>query len=608
MSLGPVIITDGSIDFSGGVNSVCVPTLQSDRNPNGLARNQLAWLDNAGVRDGGILPRSGYKYLQTVSTGTTLFQGKFLYAPLDANPYHIYSIGGRIYKVEEGAAVVDLSAVFGLVNPPDQPIAFFVQAEQFLIIQAGDNVTLPLFWDGAILRRSKGLAQTNPPPPPGTPGINEIPAGTAMDYFMGRVWYAQGRVANAGDIVGGPSGTLAYDFRDSVLNVTECPLVLGGDGFSVPAQDGIIRGLAHSANIDAALGQGRLFMGTRKGIYALNVPVTRNDWIATTKNTAPLVTVVQLNNGWVNDRGITTVNGDLFYQSLEPAIRSLNQSIRYFGQWGNKQISNNEQRILQYNDRALLKYCSGIYFDSRMYQTALPVQADRGVVHKAIIPMDFIPISSFDRDSQPNWEGMQEGLDILQMTSGDFGGRDRAFASVVSRRRTSDIELWEMTNFEKDDIAPDPDNAKVLRENRVTWVIEFPAFTWGDETSLKKLVGCELWVDRLFGTVQFSMEYRPDSQACWILWHIWKKCSTRNSEEGVNAPVGYPLVPCLESYVANMSLPYPDPSKCANVMGRPANVAYQIQPRLVIKGFCRVRGIYLHAEPVGRKLYDKLTC
>ena len=92
--------------------------------------------------------------------------------------------------------------------------------------------------------------------------------------------------------------------------------------------------------------------------------------------------------------------------------------------------------------------------------------------------MDFIPISSFDRESQPNWEGMQEGLDILQMTAGDFGGRERAFASVVSRLRSSDIELWEMTNFEKDDIAPDPENANLLRENRVTWVIEFPAFTW----------------------------------------------------------------------------------------------------------------------------------
>jgi len=563
-------------------------------------------LDNAGCRDGGITPRSGYQYLKTVSVGTSLFQGKFMYHPLNADPYHIYSIGGHIYLVTaDGAPPRDLSVEFGLLMPPDEPISYFVQAEQFLIIQAGDNVTLPLFWDGVTLRRSIGI--TNTAVAPGTPGVNEIPAATAMDYFMGRVWYAQGRVANAGDIVGGPSGTLAYEFRDAVLNVTECPLVLGGDGFSVPAQDGVIRGIAHSANIDNALGEGRLFMGTRKAIYALNVPVTRQAWIATTDSNQPLVTIVQLNNGWVNDRGITLVNGDIFYQSLEPAIRSLNQSTRYFGQWGNKQISNNEQRILQYNDRALLRHCSGIYFDSRMYQTALPIQADRGVVHKAIVPMDFIPISGFNAESQPNWEGMQEGLDVLQMTTGDFGGRERAFASVVSRR-SNDIELWEMTNFQKDDIAPDPDHPGSLRENRVTWVIEFPAFTWGDETSLKKLVGAELWVDRLFGTVQFSMEYRPDGQPCWILWHIWKKCSTRTSEEGVFAPIGYPLIPCLESYVANMSLPAPDPTKCANVMGRPAIVGYQFQPRLVIKGFCRVRGIYLHAEPVGRKLYDEITC
>jgi hypothetical protein len=28
----------------------------------------------------------------------------------------------------------------------------------------------------------------------------------------------------------------------------------------------------------------------------------------------------------------------------------------------------------------------------------------------------------------------------------------------------------------------------------------------------------------------------------------------------------------------------------------------------VVKGFCRVRGIYLHAEPMGRKLYENMTC
>lgn len=597
-----VIITDGTTDFSGGVNSIKVTTIQSEGNPNGLARNELAWLNNAGVRDGGILPRSGYQPLMVVHNSEGLFQGKFLYQPIGDDPYHIYSISGRIYLVKEEVGVVDLSELFGLVNPPDQPIAYFVQAEQFLIIQAGDDITLPLFWDGNTLRRSIGI--TNPLVVAGTPGVNEIPAGTAMDYFMGRVWWAEGRVAMAGDIVGGNSGTIAYDFRDSVLNVTECPLVLGGDGFSVPAQDGVIRGLAHSANIDAALGQGRLFMGTRKAIYALNVPVNRNDWIATTKSTQPLVTVVQISNGWVNDRGIVTVNGDLFYQSLEPGIRSLLQSMRYFGQWGNKEISSNEQRILQYNDRALLRHCSGAYFQSRMFQTALPEQTAQGVIHRALIPMDFIPISNFGQDARPNWEGMHEGLDILQLTTGDFGGRERAFATIRAREDHT-IQLWEMTNFLKDDL-----NLSDVGSNRITWVIEFPAFTWNDISALKRLVGCEVWADRLFGTVEFTLEYRPDSQVCWNPWHAWKKCSPRNSAENAANPVAYPLTPCKESYIATMTMPKPV-AVCAaggGGFGRPSDQAYQFQPRLTIKGFCRIRGIYLHAEPMGRALYDNLTC
>jgi hypothetical protein len=594
---GNVIITDGSVDFSGGVDSIKVTTIQSDRNPNGLARNQLAWLDNATVRDGGIYPRWGFRRLSQVAANG-LFQGKWLYQPdNDATPYHIYSISGIILLVAEGADPVNLSALFGLFNPPEPPIAHFCQAGRYLVIQAGDSVTLPLFWDGTTLRRSIGI--TNPAVPPGTPGVNEIPAATTMDYFMGRIWYAQGRIANAGDIVGGNSGVVNPDRPDAVLNVTECPLVLGGDGFSVPAQDGTIRALTHSANIDVALGQGRLFMSTTKGIYALNVPVTRAAWIATTNQNQPLVTVVQLNNGWVGDRSVVQVNGDLFGQSLEPAIRSLNQQMRYFNQWGNIPISSNEQRILQFNDRNLLRFSTGIYFDNRLLQSALPVQTAQGVVHNALIPLDFVPISSFMSQKPPNWEGMYEGLKIFQLSVGDFGGRERAFATVRSQSDT--IELWELTSFLKED-------ENITGENRITMISEFPAFTWGDETQLKKLVGAEIWVDRLHGTVRFSLEYRPDGQACWIPWHIWKKCSPKNSAEDVHNPISYPLTPCLESYFNSMTLPAPDPTRCASATGRPSNQAYQFQPRLVVKGFCRVRGIYLHAEPMGRKLYENMTC
>jgi len=310
------------------------------------------------------------------------------------------------------------------------------------------------------------------------------------------------------------------------------------------------------------------------------------------------MTVVQLSNGWVNDTSVVAVNGDLFYQSLEPGIRSLNQSTRFFGQWANIQISANEVRIFNFNDRALMRFASGVYFNDRMLQTALPVQTSKGVVHNALIPLDFNPISSFKRELPPNWEGMNEGLKIFQLGQGDFGGRERAFATALSDDNS--IKLWEITKFAKFD-------HNGADENRIVWIMEFPAFTWGDESMLKKLLGAELWIDRLVGTVDFIMQYRPDGQACWINWHAWKKCSAKNAEETVATPITYPLVPCPESYFATMTLPKP-PSDCASATGRPSDIGYQFQARLIIKGFCRMRALYLHASKVGRKMYENITC
>lgn len=591
----------GQLDFSAGVNSVKVTSQATQNNPNGMLPNELPWLINASVRDGGVSPRAGWHRIGMVEGGTQLYQGGFMYCPVDgSNPYKILSIGGRIIKVSiDPLTVTDLSAVFALSNPPNIQQAFFCQAEQFLIIQAGDGTTLPLFWDGTTLRRSIGI--TNTAVAPGTPGINEIPAAFSMDYYMGRLWYAQGRQYSAGDIVGGPSGTLAYDFRDAVLNVTENPLVLGGDGFTVPSNDGNIRALRHNANINTTLGQGLLFIFTRRAIYSLQVPVTRGDWIAADSNNAPLQTVVQLVNGSVNDRGIVAVNGDLFYQSLEPGIRSLIQAVRNFSQWSNTALSANENRVLQVVDRELMFACSGIAFDNRLLETTIPFETPVGVAHKALIPLDFIPISNFGSQAIPAWEGVYEGLNFLQLFEADFGGLDRSFALVYSS--LGEIELWELTQRSRFDV-------NAFGESRVSWVIETPAFNWGNEFELKKLVSAELWVDRLWGTVQFSVDWRPDSDACWKHWHTWETCTARDCRDDVWNPCeddGYPKDPFGDSYRATMTLPRP-PEECALATGRPANIGYQHQVRIRIHGYCRIRGIILHAELMNRALYQGKVC
>lgn len=598
---------DGAYDWSGGVDSNAVTTIASERVPNGIKRNQLCWANNCTVRDGAISPRAAYQYLGQMRASDGLFQGWFPYDPLDeTDPYIVAAFSGRIFKVTctSPVHITDLSASGpGLTFSPTLPYFFFVQGEEYLVIQCGDLQTLPLFWNNATLRRSKGI--NNQAIAPGTPNVNEIPAAGSMDYYMQRLWYSQGRTRSAGDIVGGASGAGTPGKRGSILNVTENPLCLGGDGFTLPTQTGNIRVLTHNANINAPLGQGQLITGTRKALVGLVVPVSRTDWIAATTANQPEQPVLQLVNGPVNDRSVTKINGDLYFVALEPSIRSLFAAIRNYSQPGNISISAQIERLTQFNDRALLKFTSGVFWDNRLLETQLPVQLAQGVACPAVAPLDFVPISTLGGSLQPVWEGVREGPHILQFASADFGGLERAFAAVVSTIDGS-IEMWELTKNARFDLNRNG-------ESRITWVSEFPAFTWGREDELKRLVAAELGVDRVFGEVIFKVEYRQDNQTCWLPWSEWKICSARNnaeqfSIESVAEPTIYPLPQFGDCYRSSMVLPVPPVScsPCGNK--RPSNEAYQFQTRITVKGYCRIRRWVLWAEDLERELYENLVC
>lgn len=595
---GSTRIVDGQVSWDGGIDSGRVPTMASEEFPIGVKRNQLAWLTNGTVRGGGVLQRTGWKPLLRGVKWPGIFQCAYMYEPAFADPYIIVSIGGRIYqvRVDTDNSVVDLSAAFNLTNPPNEPEAFMVQGEQFLVIQAGDLITKPLFWDGATLRRSNGfISLANSVNPP----FNEIPPAGPMDYYMGRLWYGFGRQYCAGDIVGSKvSGSAAYNYRDSILKTTENPLSLAGDAFIVPTNAGNIRALKHSANLDTSLGEGQLYVFTRKNIYANSVPVTRALWSALSE---PLQRVAQRDYGSVGDRCVVPVNGDLFYQSID-GIRSLTLAIRYFGQWGNVPISQPEQRILRFNDRALLRFASGINFDNRLWQTVVPFQTPVGVAHQGVIPLDFDLLGSIGDKLPPAWEGMYEGLFFLQLLESDFGGLQRGFSFVVSKT-TGNIDLWEMTTQDRFDSQVDSDG------DRVTWFLETPAYTWGDPFLLKKLDGLELWFDKMLGTVQFQVDYKVDQNPCWIPWHAWKQCVAKDCKEDPEAVTcpDYPTQPYCEGFKATVSLPAP-PSRCETNNARPTTEGYQFQIRLTIKGWCRLRGLRIYAQPRAKAPYANIVC
>lgn len=609
-----IYIPDGSFDWQAGVDSSKVTTLKSGLNASGLPRNMLAWMNNATVRGGGITQRTGWQPVVKLAESGR-WQGGFIYDPDGANPYLVCQISGILYSVLLEAPFTITNLTGGnplLVNPANTEMAFFCQGENYLVIQAGDYYTpgpvvagvtdsagrtLPLFWNGITLRRSIGITT---PTPTIAPGQNEIPAATVMDYFQNRLWYAQARQVSAGDIAGGPSGTAPFRFRDAIINVTENPLCFGGDGFTVPTNAGNIRALKHSANIDVTLGEGQFFIFTRKTIYSLSVPLTRTDWINATANNQPRMDVVQLVNGAVGDRCVVSVNGDLFYQSFDPAIRSLIAARRYFQQWGNTPISQNEQRALDRNDRGLMRFSGGIFFNNRLWQLVLPQIAGDGinVIHKAALPLDFDVVTSLTEQTPiPAWEGAYDGLNFLQLFEGDFGGLPRAFAVMISDADGS-LNVWELTNASRTENG----------DNRVTWSVEFPAFTWSSaklEFKLKQLKGGEIWIDKVSGTVDMDVYYREDADPCWRRWLHTQFCAKRCEDEP--ATTTYPCEPYREGY--RFPIVLPEPKAFCDAMGvRPSTIGYQFQVKILLRGWCRIRGVILYAVPHDEPQYHGITC
>lgn len=691
MADGSVRLVTGQLSWGAGVDSSRVTTIASQRIPDGLPQNALSWANNCGQRGGGITQRTGWKKLCRITDSAGLYNGGWMYQQTTALPYLITAISGQFYRIRVDTDNSIDNITQGNVFPADQPLYHFTQGMEFMVAQAGDYVTNPLFWDGTTMRQSNGITGNVAQPGstvrnftvvdffkipavagtrvvslssiyPGVNGeqgvlrgvggqfdigtftimahtlvapftvtirtdtsnyighnfppsnyeftltaaivpvlINELPPAGPMVYYQGRFWYANYQIYTAGDIAGGPSGSNVtptfYQLRDSVLKVTENPLAIGGDGFLIPSQSGNIRALQYVANNDANLGEGTLFIFTRQQVYALDVPITRTDWIAADSNSPPHQRVVQRNNGGVSDRSIVAVNGDLFYQSLEPGIRSLFTALRSFSQWGNTPISNNINRALAFNNRELMRFSTGVEFDARMYQGILPEQRPQGVVHRAIAPLDFDPVATMGAKTPPNWEGIHEGLDILQLFNGDFGGRERMFAVVVSKE-DSGIDLWEITNDLRYDNI----------DTRVDWYVEFPAFTWGREFDMKKLDGGELWLDKLYGTVMGKVWYRVDSNPCWQLWHIFQLCTARSSCEDVHNPICYPAEVFRESGKIPIQFPVPPLAECNMIDARPMNIGHQFQIKLELSGWCRVRGLLVYATPFLKAPFGSLDC
>lgn len=558
---------DGLGPITKGVDSARAPYL--------LDREQLVWLINCTTRDNTISTRPGWNKRtlsfvnQSGTTDTTVqanfqtngrFQGASAYEADSGLPYILASIGGRIFLINpSNMAVQDLTTQAGEVNSSSSDQTWFAQAENFLVIQNGEDDAF--VFDGGTLKRSYGQAKV------GADNAG-VPIGRQMAYNNGRLWVAISPYSFvAGDLAYSVTGT-----RSDVLSFTENTFLNGGGAFMVPFGGGPIRAMQSVAVQDNSTGQGPLQIFTTRGCFSVNAPFNRDDW---QNVTSPIETISMLAAGAVSQNATVNVNGDIWFRSPD-GVRSFVIARRDHGTWVNTPLSNEMRRAFSFDTPALLPYASATLFDNRMLITTQPrivaatgTSTPRGIAHKGLAVLDFDPVSSMFARSNPNWDGVWTGLDILQiLTIGSDNPRCFAFVLNASKQ----IELWELSKNDTNDQTT----------SRIQGVIETPAY--GFDTigfNLRRLMTGDLWLTDIASNLDLTIKYRPDTDANWTAWTSAAICTS--TTDCALAACATPTVLATQ-YRARVQLPEPDQSAVDLVTNKPPFYGYRFAMRVEFTG------------------------
>lgn len=450
----------------------------------------------------------------------------------------------------------------------------------------------------------------------------QLPPGRMGAYGKGRNWMAlvDGKQFVAGDIVGGASGTVANNLRDSVLYITENQFIKGGGNFTVPGSMGDITAMIFATELDASLGQGPLQVFTHSTVFSCQAPVDRLTWQSVTN---PILTVALIGNGALGQNSCVNANNDVLYRSID-GIRSLILARRTIESWGNVPISFEVSPTLSTDDPGLLTYGSAIVFDNRMLMTVGTARdTETGNIYfRGIVPLNFDPLSGLRGKLPSVWDAVvwtSENLNPLQLLKGEVDKVERAFVfsfNPVAAR----IELWEIKRSYNPQLsaAQQPlssiyDNDGV-RDIPVTWRFDSASLRFTipeNDHQLLRLSNGEMWISDLQGLATFQIFYKADQYPCWALWQGWQQCqagtgiadnsfavaATNTGRPGYNPRAGFGSPPGEVDGVMQ-----------CDENGRPLNNGYTFQVRTVIQGHCVVVGEFFEAQVIPQPGFAAFIC
>lgn len=568
---------DGFVAITKGVNSGLAPNL--------LPRDQLSWAVNTTTRNMYPTHRPGYvkcdlRFVdETGAVDTALrdsfengrFQGG---AVFERRGMLVTSISGRLFSINVDMKSVQDVSIVGDLNPNDRPRAWFVEAEDFCIVQDGQSQ--PLIFDGASTRRSDTF---------GVSGKVEVPVGNVMAYALGRLWVVlpDRRSFVAGDIVYSSTGTASYGGRDAILRFTENEVIAEGFAFGVPFNAGNITAMVPIAQSDTSTGQGPLQVFTQRGAFSVNAPFDRTQW--QTAN-FPIVSVSMTNNGAASDGGSINVNGDIWFRSTD-GVRSFINTIREFSTWTNTAMSKEANRQLLADDPYLLEYTTAANFDNRLLMTCAGYRMPgRGVLFDGLLVLDFDPLGMIaNRAQMPVWDGVWCGLRVFQIVRGLFNGVERCFMFVLGD--TDKIEVWELTKDRRFDWNG-------TKDFLIQWELETPAYGFqSGGMSLKQLHYADIHYDELGDDTRIDVFYRPDQDPNWREWGSVTSCAKIES-----CSTECSTVPTLARQYRKR-VRFPEISgNCDPISGMPDNFGYEFATRIQVTGDLRINKWRLWASDV----------
>jgi hypothetical protein len=497
-----------------------------------------------------------------VNSTQALFQGAAFYEGFgNQRNALIASIGGRLFRYDVGVSSVrvqDISVV-GDLNSSVAPQVWMFQGEEFLIVN--DGLSNPIYFDGSSSRRSAGM------------NGGELPPGTIGTYANGRIVMAlpDRRSFIAGDLVYSAGAFGSYGGRDAILKTKENAAILGGSAFAVPINAGPITAMFTVAVPDTSLGQSSLQIGTRKGIFGVNLPLDATQWGNLQQPTA----VVSLPSaGPLSQNSVAVINSDAWYRAFD-GIRSFQIGRRDLGTWVQTPLSSEVDVILKHDTPHLLAFASATQFHNRLVMTCSPYRvSERGVAHRGLIALDFNNVSALTMKSSPNYDGLWTGLPILQVVEGNFNGAERCFLFALDG--DNKICLYELL---KDwDANHDFDGTDDVPIE--CWIASGALFGLEVHSErirlpLKKLITADVFLEDLAGTVTVDIKYRSDSYPCWVDWKGFSLCAT----DCVTPTDCSQPIPAQYQYATYRRLPDPA-DECNALTGRLHRTGYHFQTRI----------------------------